>query len=29
VSKLVEPVPKVEPRALYGNKSPYTVLGQT
>lgn len=29
VSKLPEPVPKVEPRALYGNKSPYTVLGQT
>ncbi len=29
ISKLIEPVPKVEPRALYGNKSPYTVLGQT
>ncbi len=29
ISKLVEPVPHVEPRALYGNKSPYTVLGQT
>lgn len=29
VSKLVEPVPKVEPRSLYGNKSPYTVLGRT
>lgn len=29
VSKLVEPVPKVEPRSLYGNKSPYTVLGHT
>jgi len=29
VSKLPEPVPKVEPRALYGNKSPYSVLGQT
>ncbi len=29
LSKLVEPVPKVEPRALYGNKSPYSVLGQT
>lgn len=29
VSKLVEPVPKNEPRSLYGNKSPYTVLGQT
>ena len=29
VSKLPEPVPKVEPRALYGNKSPYSVLGQS
>jgi len=29
VSKLPEPVPKVEPRSLYGNKSPYTVLGRT
>jgi rare lipoprotein A len=29
LSKLPEPVPKVEPRALYGNKSPYTVRGQT
>ena len=29
VNKLPEPVPKVEPRALYGNKSPYSVLGQT
>lgn len=29
ISKLVEPVPKIEPRALYGNKSPYTVLGRT
>jgi len=29
ISKLAEPVPKVEPRSLYGNKSPYTVLGQT
>ncbi|WEN15125.1 septal ring lytic transglycosylase RlpA family protein [Rhodanobacter sp. AS-Z3] len=29
VSKLVEPVPKVEPRSLYGNKSPYTVRGRT
>jgi rare lipoprotein A len=29
ISKLVEPVPKVEAHALYGNKSPYTVLGQT
>ena len=29
VSKLPEPVPKAEPRSLYGNKSPYTVFGQT
>jgi rare lipoprotein A len=29
ISKLAEPVPKAERRALYGNKSPYTVLGQT
>ena len=29
VSKLPEPVPKVEPLSLYGNKSPYTVNGQT
>jgi rare lipoprotein A (peptidoglycan hydrolase) len=29
VSKLPEPVPKVEPRALYGNKSPYSVDGQS
>lgn len=29
VSKLVEPQPRVEPRARYGNKSPYSVLGQT
>jgi len=29
VSKLPEPVPKVEPHSLYGNKSPYSVLGQT
>jgi rare lipoprotein A len=29
VSKLVEPVPRVEPRSLYGNKSPYTVLGHS
>ncbi|PWK85884.1 septal ring lytic transglycosylase RlpA family protein [Fulvimonas soli] len=29
VSRLPEPVPKAEPRSLYGNKSPYTVLGQT
>jgi rare lipoprotein A len=29
ISQLVEPVPRIEPRSLYGNKSPYTVLGQT
>ena len=29
VSKLVEPVPKVEPRSHYGNNSPYTVNGRT
>lgn len=29
VSKLPEPVPKVEPRSRYGNNSPYTVLGRT
>lgn len=29
ISKLVEPVPKTEPRSLYGNKSPYSVLGQS
>ncbi|MEO7050782.1 MAG: septal ring lytic transglycosylase RlpA family protein [Rhodanobacter sp.] len=29
VSKLHEPVPKVEPRSRYGNNSPYTVSGQT
>jgi len=28
VSKLVEPVPKVEPRARYGNNPSYSVLGQ-
>jgi rare lipoprotein A (peptidoglycan hydrolase) len=28
-SKIPEPVPKNEPRSLYGNKSPYSVLGQT
>ncbi|MDQ6647473.1 MAG: septal ring lytic transglycosylase RlpA family protein [Pseudomonadota bacterium] len=27
VSELVEPVPKVEPLSLYGNKSPYSVDG--
>lgn len=29
LSTLPEPVPKVETRSLYGNKSPYSVLGQT
>ncbi|SFS09166.1 rare lipoprotein A [Dyella sp. OK004] len=29
ISKLVEPVPKTESRSLYGNKSPYSVLGQS
>ncbi|MEO8778776.1 MAG: septal ring lytic transglycosylase RlpA family protein [Rhodanobacter sp.] len=29
VSKLPEPVPKVEPLSRYGNNSPYTVSGQT
>ena len=29
VEKLVEPVPKKEPLARYGNKSPYTVLGKS
>ena len=29
MSNLPEPVPKVEPRSLYGNKSPYSVLGRT
>ncbi|MEO6171943.1 MAG: septal ring lytic transglycosylase RlpA family protein [Arenimonas sp.] len=29
ISKLVEPIPKSEPLARYGNKSPYTVLGKT
>ncbi len=29
VSKLAEPVPKVEPRARYGNNTSYSVLGQT
>jgi rare lipoprotein A len=29
VSKLIEPVPKIEPRSLYGNKTPYTVLGRS
>ena len=29
IATLPEPVPKTEPRSLYGNKSPYSVLGQT
>lgn len=29
VSRVPEPVPRAEPRAAYGNKSPYTVLGLT
>ncbi len=29
VDKLIEPTPKSEPLARYGNKSPYTVLGKT
>ncbi|HOX71287.1 MAG: septal ring lytic transglycosylase RlpA family protein [Dokdonella sp.] len=29
IARLVEPVPKHEPRARYGNKSPYSVLGKT
>jgi len=29
VTKIPEPVPKAEPRSQYGNKSPYTVLGET
>lgn len=29
IDKIPEPVPKVEPRSRYGNKSPYTVLGKT
>jgi rare lipoprotein A len=29
VSRIPEPVPKVEPRSQYGNKSPYTVLGES
>ncbi|TPG04023.1 septal ring lytic transglycosylase RlpA family protein [Rhodanobacter glycinis] len=29
IGKLVEPVPRIEPRSLYGNKSPYTVLGHS
>ena len=29
VSRVPEPVPRAEPPARYGNKSPYTVLGRT
>ena len=29
VSKIAEPVPKAEPRSVYGNKSSYDVLGKT
>lgn len=29
VAKLIEPVPKSEPRSRYGNKSSYSVLGKT
>lgn len=29
IATLVEPEPKLEPRARYGNKSPYSVLGKT
>ncbi|MEP6939147.1 MAG: septal ring lytic transglycosylase RlpA family protein [Rudaea sp.] len=29
VSKIAEPVPKAESASVYGNKSPYTVLGQS
>lgn len=29
VSRIPEPVPRAEPRARYGNHSPYTVLGRT
>jgi rare lipoprotein A len=29
VSGVLEPVPREEPRARYGNRSPYTVLGKT
>jgi rare lipoprotein A len=29
VSNIPEPVPKIEPRSLYGNKSPYSVLGRS
>jgi len=29
IASMPEPVPKAEPRSRYGNKSPYSVLGQT
>jgi rare lipoprotein A len=29
VSQVPEPVPRAEPRAAYGNRTPYTVLGRT
>ncbi len=29
VSKIAEPIPKAEAQSVYGNKSPYTVLGQS
>lgn len=29
IATLVEPTPRAEPRARYGNKSPYSVLGKT
>lgn len=29
ISKIPEPVPRNEPRSVYGNKSPYKVLGET
>lgn len=29
VSNIPEPVPRHEPRSVYGNRSPYTVLGKT
>jgi rare lipoprotein A len=29
ISKIPEPMPKNEPRSQYGNKSPYSVLGET
>src|SRR5258708_3803973 len=29
LSKIPEPVPRAEPKSVYGNKSPYEVLGRT